>query len=164
MSVKSKPATCSQAAASKSSETTGATVGAGRCAGDAPVGRAETGHAGLVGAAFGCIALEPTRWAGDAAANMSPVNPATLLARLTVEALRVGGIRHVVLCPGSRSAPLAYALGSSDAVDLRIRHDERVAAFTAMGAAGAVVTTSGTAAANLHPAVLEAHHGRRPLV
>jgi 2-succinyl-5-enolpyruvyl-6-hydroxy-3-cyclohexene-1-carboxylate synthase len=95
---------------------------------------------------------------------MADVNPSTLLARLTVEALRVGGIRHVVLCPGSRSAPLAYALGASDAVDLRVRHDERVAAFTAMGAAGAVVTTSGTAAANLHPAVLEAHHGRRPLV
>jgi 2-succinyl-5-enolpyruvyl-6-hydroxy-3-cyclohexene-1-carboxylate synthase len=95
---------------------------------------------------------------------MAHVNPSTLLARLTVEALRVGGIRHVLLCPGSRSAPLAYALGASDAVDLRVRHDERVAAFTAMGAAGAVVTTSGTAAANLHPAVLEAHSGRRPLV
>jgi 2-succinyl-5-enolpyruvyl-6-hydroxy-3-cyclohexene-1-carboxylate synthase len=95
---------------------------------------------------------------------MTDVNPSTLLARLTVEALRVGGIRHVVLCPGSRSAPLAYALGASDAVDLRVRHDERVAAFTALGAAGAVVTTSGTAAANLHPAVLEAHSGRRPLV
>jgi 2-succinyl-5-enolpyruvyl-6-hydroxy-3-cyclohexene-1-carboxylate synthase len=95
---------------------------------------------------------------------MADVNPSTLLARLTVEALRVAGVRHVVLCPGSRSAPLAYALGASDAVDLRVRHDERVAAFTAMGAAGAVVTTSGTAAANLHPAVLEAHSGRRPLV
>jgi len=95
---------------------------------------------------------------------MEGVHPSTLLARLTVEALRVGGVRHVVLCPGSRSAPLAYALGASDAVSLHVRHDERVAAFTAMGAAGAVVTTSGTAAANLHPAVLEAHHGRRPLV
>jgi 2-succinyl-5-enolpyruvyl-6-hydroxy-3-cyclohexene-1-carboxylate synthase len=95
---------------------------------------------------------------------MAHVHPSTLLARLTVEALRVAGVRHVVLCPGSRSAPLAYALGASDAVDLLVRHDERVAAFTALGAAGAVVTTSGTAAANLHPAVLEAHHGRRPLV
>src|SRR4051812_31980779 len=95
---------------------------------------------------------------------MADVNPSTLLARLTVEALRLAGVRHVVLCPGSRSAPLAYALGGSDAVELRVRHDERVAGFTAMGAAGAVVTTSGTAAANLHPAVLEAHHGRRPLV
>src|SRR3954452_12251421 len=95
---------------------------------------------------------------------MAAVNPATVLARLAVEALRASGIRHVVLCPGSRSAPLAYALASTDAVDLRVRHEERVAAFTAMGASGAVVTTSGTAAANLHPAVLEAHQGRRPLV
>src|SRR3954468_3971204 len=95
---------------------------------------------------------------------MEGVHPSTLLARLTVEALRAGGVRQVVLCPGSRSAPLAYALGASDAVSLHVRHDERVGAFTAMGAAGAVVTTSGTAAANLHPAVLEAHHGRRPLV
>src|SRR3954467_7361104 len=94
---------------------------------------------------------------------MASVHPSTLLARLAVEALRVAGIRHVVLCPGSRSAPLAYALAAGD-VDLRLRHDERVAGFTALGAAGAVVTTSGTAAANLHPAVLEAHHGRRPLV
>src|SRR3954452_25610175 len=95
---------------------------------------------------------------------MAAVNPATVLARLAGEALRASGIRHVVLGPGSRSAPLAYALASTDAVDLRVRHDERVAAFTAMGAAGAVVTTSGPAAANLHPAVLEAHHRRRPLV
>jgi len=93
------------------------------------------------------------------------VNSSTLLARLTVEALRRAGVRHVVLSPGARSAPLAYALqAAGDALDLRVRHDERVAAFTALGAAGAVVTTSGTAAANLHPAVLEAHHGHRPLV
>ncbi|MGZ4613205.1 MAG: 2-succinyl-5-enolpyruvyl-6-hydroxy-3-cyclohexene-1-carboxylic-acid synthase [Kineosporiaceae bacterium] len=93
------------------------------------------------------------------------MNPATLLARLTVEALRLAGVRHVVVCPGSRSAPLAYALqAAADDLDLHVRHDERVAAFTALGAAGAVVTTSGTAAANLHPAVLEAHHGHRPLV
>src|SRR3954454_13981752 len=95
---------------------------------------------------------------------MEGVHPSTLLACLTVEALRVGGVRHVVLCPGSRSAPLAYALGASEAVRLHVRHDERVAAFTVMGAAGAVVTPSGTAAAALHPAVLDAHHGHRPLV
>ncbi|MBI4940034.1 MAG: 2-succinyl-5-enolpyruvyl-6-hydroxy-3-cyclohexene-1-carboxylic-acid synthase, partial [Actinobacteria bacterium] len=90
-------------------------------------------------------------------------------------------------CPGSRSAPLAYALVEAlenrpddvqrpgSAPDLHVRHDERVAAFTALGVArgalaggadlaGAVVTTSGTAAANLLPAVLEAHHGNVPLV
>ncbi len=100
------------------------------------------------------------------------MNPSTLLARLAVEALTRAGVAHVVLCPGSRSAPLAYELQRRDGDGLRlhVRHDERVAGFTALGAGldghalGAVVTTSGTAVANLHPAVLEAHHARRPLV
>jgi 2-succinyl-5-enolpyruvyl-6-hydroxy-3-cyclohexene-1-carboxylate synthase len=99
------------------------------------------------------------------------VNPSTHLARLAVDALARAGVGHVVLCPGSRSAPLAYELQrrDGDGLCLHVRHDERVAAFTALGvgldgALGAVVTTSGTAAANLHPAVLEAHHARRPLV
>lgn len=103
-----------------------------------------------------------------------------LLARLAIAAMRAAHVRHVIVCPGSRSAPLAYALGedggSSSAdqmIEVHIRHDERVAAFTALGvgrdapgpvAAGAVVTTSGTAVANLHPAVLEAHHAGVPLV
>ena len=100
-----------------------------------------------------------------APASMAAVSSSTRLARMTVEALRVAGVRHVVLCPGSRSAPLAYALDAAGPdISLHVRHDERVAAFTALGAGGAVVTTSGTAAANLHPAVLEAHHSRRPLV
>ncbi len=107
------------------------------------------------------------------------MNDSALLARLAVDALAAAGVSHVVLCPGSRSAPLAYALTARPGPDavpaLRVRHDERVAAFTALGvtrgahaagelAAGAVVTTSGTAAANLHPAVLEAHHADVPLV
>jgi len=107
------------------------------------------------------------------------VNVSTVLARLAVEALGAMGVAHVVLCPGSRSAPLAYALTARSPRDrpaLHVRHDERVAAFTALGVArgaaaggtpgetGAVVTTSGTAAANLMPAVLEAHHANVPLV
>ena len=108
------------------------------------------------------------------------MNDSAVLARLAVEALVAAGVGHVVLCPGSRSAPLAYALaepaGAGPAPDLHVRHDERVAAFTALGVArgaelagvagvtAAVVTTSGTAAANLHPAVLEAHHANVPLV
>ena len=95
------------------------------------------------------------------------------LARLAVGALRAAGVTDVVLCPGSRSAPLAYALTepARPGPRVHVRHDERVAAFTALGVQyqawpgmGAVVTTSGTAAANLHPAVLEAHHADRPLV
>ena len=102
-----------------------------------------------------------------------PEPPATLLARRVVTELRAGGVHHVVLAPGSRSAPLAYALAAAaDAgwLRLHVRIDERVAGFLALGlarAAGepvAVVTTSGTAVANLHPAVLEASHSGVPLV
>jgi 2-succinyl-5-enolpyruvyl-6-hydroxy-3-cyclohexene-1-carboxylate synthase len=95
------------------------------------------------------------------------------LARAVVEALLRAGVRHVVLAPGSRNAPLSFALGDavqSGALTLHTRIDERTAAFLALGMAKsshapvAVVTTSGTAAANLHPAVLEAAHAGVPLV
>jgi 2-succinyl-5-enolpyruvyl-6-hydroxy-3-cyclohexene-1-carboxylate synthase len=95
------------------------------------------------------------------------------LARAVVEALLRAGVRHVVLAPGSRNAPLSFALGDavqSGALTLHTRIDERTAAFLALGIAKsshapvAVVTTSGTAAANLHPAVLEAAHAGVPLV
>ena len=83
------------------------------------------------------------------------------------------GVREVVLCPGSRSAPLAYAaLAAAEAGRLRlhVRVDERSAGFLALGLAktsrrpALVVTTSGTAVANLHPSVLEAHHAAVPLI
>jgi len=101
------------------------------------------------------------------------VTLSSVLADAVVTALRDAGVRQVVLCPGSRSAPLAYALQRSErslgTPRLHVRHDERVAAFTALGMAStgapsAVVTTSGTAAANLHPAALEAHHSGLPLL
>jgi len=99
--------------------------------------------------------------------------PSTAAAREVVAALVAGGVREVVLCPGSRSAPLAYALAAADAAGalrLHVRVDERAAGFTALGLAlaggspAAVVTTSGTAVANLHPAVLEAHESAVPLL
>ncbi|PPK97492.1 2-succinyl-5-enolpyruvyl-6-hydroxy-3-cyclohexene-1-carboxylate synthase [Kineococcus xinjiangensis] len=102
------------------------------------------------------------------------MNPSTALAAVVVDSLVRLGLRHVVLCPGSRSAPLAYALAAAEAagrLHLHVRIDERSAAFCALGLAkalpdglAAVVTTSGTAVANLHPAVLEAHHARVPLL
>ncbi|GLY13288.1 2-succinyl-5-enolpyruvyl-6-hydroxy-3-cyclohexene-1-carboxylate synthase [Kineosporia sp. NBRC 101677] len=103
------------------------------------------------------------------------MNPSTALATVLVDALARLGVRHVVLCPGSRSAPLAYALAeAADAgrIELHVRIDERTAAFLALGLArgddqhapAAVVTTSGTAVANLHPAVLEAAHSGVPLL
>lgn len=101
------------------------------------------------------------------------MNPSTALATVLVYELLDQGVRHVVLCPGSRSAPLAYALRAAERegrVVLHVRVDERSAGFLALGLAkltrvpAVVVTTSGTAVANLHPAVLEAHHGVVPLV
>ena len=101
------------------------------------------------------------------------MNPSTSLAQAVVDGLLSEGVHHVVLAPGSRSAPLAYALLAADRagrLTLHVRVDERAAGFLALGLAkvsrvpAAVVTTSGTAVANLHPAVLEAHHGLVPLV
>lgn len=101
------------------------------------------------------------------------MNPSTALAAAIVDELVLGGVRHVVLCPGSRSAPFAYAVLAAERAGrlrLHVRVDERSAGFLALGLAkvsrvpAAVVTTSGTAVANLHPAVLEAHHGGVPLV
>lgn len=101
------------------------------------------------------------------------MNPSTALAEVLVDELVRGGVREAVLAPGSRSAPLALALHAADAVGrlrLHVRIDERSAGFLALGLAKAagspvpVVTTSGTATANLHPAVLEAAHAGVPLV
>ncbi|MDQ4501671.1 2-succinyl-5-enolpyruvyl-6-hydroxy-3-cyclohexene-1-carboxylic-acid synthase [Sinomonas sp. ASV322] len=94
-------------------------------------------------------------------------------AREVVSGLLVGGVRRVVVCPGSRSAPLAYALAEAEGrglLELVVRIDERVGGFTALGAAlssgrpTAVLTTSGTAVGNLLPAVMEANHAEVPLI
>ncbi|WP_432563120.1 2-succinyl-5-enolpyruvyl-6-hydroxy-3-cyclohexene-1-carboxylic-acid synthase [Kineococcus sp. SYSU DK003] len=100
------------------------------------------------------------------------MNSSTALATVLVDALVRLGLRHLVLSPGSRSAPLAYAAARAadeGRLTLHVRIDERSAGFLALGLARAgelvaVVTTSGTAVANLHPAVLEAHHAGVPLV
>lgn len=94
-------------------------------------------------------------------------------ARIAVTALLDGGVRHVVVAPGSRSAPMAYALAEAEAagrVHLHVRIDERDAGFTGLGLAlsteapAAVLTTSGTAVGNLLPAVMEANHAAVPLI
>ena len=101
------------------------------------------------------------------------MNPSTALATVLVDELVRQGVRHAVLCPGSRSAPLAYALQDADRagrLTLHVRVDERSAGFLALGLGkltrvpAVVITTSGTAVANLHPAVLEAYHGIVPLI
>jgi 2-succinyl-5-enolpyruvyl-6-hydroxy-3-cyclohexene-1-carboxylate synthase len=92
---------------------------------------------------------------------------ATSVCRTLVEDLLDAGVREAVLAPGSRSGPLAIALAAADragALRLHVRVDERTAGFLALGLAKAsrswvpIVTTSGTASANLHPALLEAKH------
>jgi 2-succinyl-5-enolpyruvyl-6-hydroxy-3-cyclohexene-1-carboxylate synthase len=94
---------------------------------------------------------------------------ATFAATLVDEWVRAG-VRDAVVCPGSRSTPLALAIAARPEVRVHVRLDERGAGFFALGAAAAsgrpavVCVTSGTAAAELHPAVVEAHHARVPLV
>lgn len=81
-------------------------------------------------------------------------------------------MRHVLICPGSRSAPLAYAvaaLADAGVLEAHVRIDERTAAFTALGLAKAsgqpvgLVTTSGTAVGECLPALMEAYHSGVPL-
>ena len=83
------------------------------------------------------------------------------------------GVSDIVVSPGSRSQALALAAAEFErigAVRLHVRIDERGAGFLALGLAiesgtpALVITTSGTAAANLHPAVLEAHHSHVPMI
>lgn len=101
------------------------------------------------------------------------VNPSTAQARVVVDELIRGGVRDVVLCPGSRNAPLAFALQDADRsgrLRLHVRIDERTAGFLAIGLAVAegapvcVAMTSGTAVANMGPAVVEANYARVPLI
>jgi 2-succinyl-5-enolpyruvyl-6-hydroxy-3-cyclohexene-1-carboxylate synthase len=100
------------------------------------------------------------------------MNPSTRCARVIVDELARAGVTDAVLAPGSRSAPLAFALHQADAegrLRLHVRIDDRSAGFLALGLAKPssrpvpVVTTSGTAVANLHPAVLEADHSGVPV-
>ncbi|HET7667270.1 MAG TPA: 2-succinyl-5-enolpyruvyl-6-hydroxy-3-cyclohexene-1-carboxylic-acid synthase [Mycobacterium sp.] len=101
------------------------------------------------------------------------MNPSTAQARVVVDELIRGGVRDVVLCPGSRNAPLAFALQDADRagrIRLHVRIDERTAGYLAIGLAVAerapvcVAMTSGTAVANLGPAVVEANYARVPLI
>ncbi|MDH2443407.1 2-succinyl-5-enolpyruvyl-6-hydroxy-3-cyclohexene-1-carboxylic-acid synthase [Amnibacterium sp. CER49] len=102
-----------------------------------------------------------------------PASPAGAAAAALLEALVARGLTHVVVSPGSRSQALALAaarLEREGRIRLAVRIDERVGGFTALGIAretgrpAAVVVTSGTAVAELHPAVLEAFHSGVPML
>ncbi len=111
---------------------------------------------------------------GDASrANMSGSNPigdanATACATLVDEWIRCG-IGHAVIAPGSRSTPMAIALAERSELAVHVVHDERVAAFVALGIGldgipALLLCTSGTAAVNFHPAVVEAGLSNVPLI
>ena len=95
---------------------------------------------------------------------------ASAFARALVDEWARAGVAVAALGPGSRSAPLALALAGDHRIRLEVFIDERSAAYFALGAAKAsgrpavVLTTSGTAATLVHPAVVEAHHARVPLL
>ena len=101
---------------------------------------------------------------------MQPVNRTYAPLQALADELVRCGMTNAVTCPGSRNAPLIYALAESHGLDAVSVLDERAAGFMALGLAKAsgrpvaVTCTSGTAAANLLPAVVEAHEARVPLI
>lgn len=100
---------------------------------------------------------------------MTQPNPSTAMARVVFDELTRGGLRLVVVSPGSRSGALAIAASDIDGVETKVMLDERSAAFYALGRAKAtgrptaLVCTSGTAVANYLPAVVEASTSLTPL-
>jgi 2-succinyl-5-enolpyruvyl-6-hydroxy-3-cyclohexene-1-carboxylate synthase len=99
----------------------------------------------------------------------SATTTATFCATLVDEWL-LCGVEHAVICPGSRSTPLAIALADRGDLKLHVFHDERSAAFAALGIAKAskkpaiLLCTSGTAAVEFHAAVVEADHAQVPIL
>jgi 2-succinyl-5-enolpyruvyl-6-hydroxy-3-cyclohexene-1-carboxylate synthase len=101
---------------------------------------------------------------------VKPTNPSHALALVLCDELVRLGMTDACLAPGSRSAPLAMALAEDDRIRLHVGIDERSTGFLALGIArasgypAAVLSTSGTAAVNFHPAVVEADADRVPLL
>ncbi|MBL8046441.1 MAG: 2-succinyl-5-enolpyruvyl-6-hydroxy-3-cyclohexene-1-carboxylic-acid synthase [Anaerolineales bacterium] len=101
---------------------------------------------------------------------MLPSQAAYLYIGALVDELARAGVQHVCIAPGSRSTPLALTFAEQKNIQLWMHYDERSAAFFALGLAKAtrqpvaLVCTSGTAAANFFPAIIEAHYARVPLL
>src|SRR4051794_34493029 len=115
----------------------------------------------------------PLRHAGSTELPLAEVdgtNRNTALASAMTEELARCGVRGAVLSPGSRSTPLAVALWRQPEIEVSVILDERSAGFFALGTAlatgipAAVLCTSGSAAANLHPAVVEADEAGVPMI
>lgn len=99
-------------------------------------------------------------------------SPSFITAITVLDTLVRAGMRHILISPGSRSAPLAYAaatLADAGVIEAHVRIDERTASFTALGIARAtgapvsIITTSGTAVGQCLPALMEAYHTGAPL-
>jgi 2-succinyl-5-enolpyruvyl-6-hydroxy-3-cyclohexene-1-carboxylate synthase len=101
---------------------------------------------------------------------MHPVNRTYAPLQALADEFARCGLTHAVTCPGSRNAPLIFALAETEGIEAVSVLDERAAGFMALGMAKAtgrpvaVTCTSGTAAANLLPSVVEAHEARVPLI
>src|SRR3954465_9624555 len=101
---------------------------------------------------------------------MIPINTTFAPVQVLVEELVRSGMTHAVTCPGSRNAPISLTLASQEGLTTVSVVDERAAGFVALGIAKAsgrpvaITCTSGTAAANLMPAVVEAHEAGVPLI
>lgn len=97
-------------------------------------------------------------------------NPNTLWSSILAETLQRLGLTAAVICPGSRSAPLTIAFAQNSQIESIPVLDERSASFFALGIAKksglpvALICTSGTAAANFFPAIIEARESRIPLL
>src|SRR5437762_3967353 len=107
---------------------------------------------------------------GRCGSAMKALNAGQALATVLVDEFVRNGLAHACIAPGSRSTPMALAFVGHPGVAVHVLIDERSAAFCALGIArasgspAAVLCTSGTAAANFHPAVIEADRGRVPLL
>ncbi len=111
----------------------------------------------------------PADLPGELRAHDAATVQATCCATLVDQWVR-DGVRHAVVAPGSRSTPMALAIAARPELRVDVMHDERAAAFAALGAGLAtgmpslVLCTSGTAATHLHAAVVEAHLAHVPLL
>ena len=98
------------------------------------------------------------------------VNRNILWSKIFIDQLAALGVQYACISPGSRSTPLTYVLSKSRRIKSFVHIDERSSAFFALGLAKAtgkpvvVVTTSGTAVAELYPAIIEAYQQRTPLI